>query len=242
MKSRWLVLVAVVTGLGLTIGRCEVAPTEMGTRRDEVLKYLTDLPQRADHKVLSGQHAGDSQPAQNPFCARSGYAKYVEALRAREGLRVAVVGCAYDALGPNVQPLSNWRAVNEVVKEHWNQGGLVELGVAAHNPFTGGSANERRPQGRRLTELLTPGTEPNRRWMRQLDDVATALTELQAAGVVVLWRLFPEFNGDWFWWGAAADGQDYIALWRQTHDYLTTTRHLSNLIWVWAGSRESGPP
>ena len=112
---------------------------------------------------------------------------------------------------------------------------------AAHNPFTGGSANERRPQGRRLTELLTPGTEPNRRWMRQLDDVATALTELQAAGVVVLWRLFPEFNGDWFWWGAAADGQDYIALWRQTHDYLTTTRHLSNLIWVWAGSRESGP-
>ena len=209
--------------------------------RGDVLKYLTDLPKRSDKKVLCGQHAGDSQPQQNPFCAKSGYAKYVEELEHLTGKLVAIAGCGYDALSPSVQPLSNLLEVNAVVKAHWNRGGLVEIGAAAHNPWTGGQANDHKLDGHRLSEALTPGTAANQRWMRQLDDFAAALADLQSAGVVVLWRPFHEFNGDWFWWGAASNGQDYIDLWRHMHDYLTKTKKLHNLIWVWSGSRESGP-
>ena len=213
---------------------------DVASVRADVLKYLTDLPKRSDKKILSGQHAGDAQPPLNPFSAKSGYAKYIEGLEASTGKLVAIAGGGYDALGIPMQPVSNLLAVNAVMKAHWNRGGLVEIGAGSHNPWTGGSANDRMVEGHRLTEAITPGTAANKQWMRQLDDFAEALADLQAAGVVVLWRPFHEFNGNWFWWGAAANGQDYIDIWRHMHNYLTNTKKLHNLVWVWSGSRESG--
>lgn len=237
MKTEWIVRVVIYFA---TLLSCTIAGAhDIANVRSDVLKYLTDLPSRPDKKVLSGQHAGDSQPLLNPFCAKTGYAKYIEALKTRTGKLVAIAGGGYDVLGAPIQPMKNLLAVNAVMKAHWNQGGLVEIGAAAHNPWTGGPADDHKVK-HRLTEAITPGTAANRKWMKQLDDFAEALTDLQASGVVVLWRPFHEFNGDWFWWGAAADGQDYIALWRHMHDYLTNTQKLHNLIWVWAGSRESG--
>lgn len=221
------------------LARCGAAAGS--ARRAQILAYIAGLPKRANKKVLSGQHAGDSQPAQNPFCAQSGYAKFIDALAASTGKRVAIAGGAYDALMPSPAPLSRLLAVNAVMKAHWDRGGLVELGVAAHNPWSGGPANDPKLNGHRLVEAVTPGTAANKAWMRQLDDVAAALADLQDSGVVVLWRPFPEFNGDWFWWGAAPDGADYVALWRHMHDYLVGTKKLDNLIWIWAATRESGP-
>ena len=239
MKGKWLPLVALCFALFLTRARADA--DDVATLRKDVLKYLTDLPKHSTKRVLSGQHAGDSQPTMNPFSAQSGYAKYVDALETRTGKLVAIVGGGYDALSPTEAPLSNLMAVNAVMKAHWNRGGLVELGGCPHNPWTGGQANDNKLNGHRLTEAITAGTAANRRWMKQLDDFAAALADLQSSGVVVLWRPFHEFNGNWFWWGAAPDGQDYIKLWRHMHDYFTRTKKLKNLIWVWAGSRESGP-
>lgn len=208
--------------------------------RADLLKYFRDLPKQPSHKVLSGQHCGDSQPVFNPFCAQSGYAKYVVALRASSGKLVAIAGGGYDALSPTAAPLSNLLKVNGVMKSHWKKGGLVEIGAAAHNPWTGGQANDANLNGHRLIEAITPGTVANKAWMKQLDDFAAALMDLQSAGVVVLWRPFHEFNGSWFWWGAAPDGQDYIKLWQHMHNYFTGTKKLGNLIWVWSGTRELG--
>ncbi len=229
--------------LGLaTFLLCAAAGAEdIAVVRDEVLKYLTELPSRSDKKVLSGQHAGDAQPPFNPFCAKSGYAKYIEGLKIQTGKRVAIAGGGYDVLGAPMQPLKNLLAVNAVMKEHWNRGGLVEIIAGSRNPWSGKPADDHQLNGHRFTEVITPGTTANRNWMKQLDDFAEALADLQAAGVVVLWRPFHEFNGNWFWWGAAANGQDYMDLWRHMHDYLTHTKNLHNLIWVWSGSRESGP-
>ena len=239
MKRKWLVALSLCSALFLTCAGA--GPTDIASLRKDVLKYLTDLPKQSGKKVLSGQHAGDSQPTRNPFCAQSGYAKYIEALEASSGKLVAIAGGGYDALSPTAAPLSNLLAVNAVMKAHWRRGGLVELGGAPHNPWTGGPANDNKLNGHRLTEAITPGTAANQKWMKQLDDFATALADLQSSGVVVLWRPFHEFNGNWFWWGASRDGQDYIKLWRHMHDYFTHTKQLKNLIWVWAGSREAGP-
>lgn len=218
-----------------------VAPSgPVAARRKAVLDYLAGLPRKTRKKVLSGQHAGDSQPIRNPFCARSGYAKYIDALESSAGKRVAIAGAGYDVLGAARQPLSNLLEVNAVMKAHWNRGGLVTIGAASHNPWTGGPADDKL-NGHRLVEAITPGTPAHEAWMSQLDDLAAALADLRDSGVIVLWRPLHEFNGNWFWWGAAPDGQDYAALWRHMHDYFVKTKKLDNLIWVWAGSREAGP-
>jgi len=212
--------------------------------RDQILAYLSSLPSQSGNRVLSGQHAGDSQIEINPFSAKNGYANFVTALQASTGKLVALVGVGYDALDPTAAPLANLLNVNKVVRTHWNAGGLVEIGYAAHNPWTRGMCSDTATLGHVLSDAVTPGTAANAVWMRQLDDIAAALADLQSSGIVVLWRPFHEFNGNWFWWGAASDGSQYVQLWQQMHDYFTNTKKLDNLIWVWAGSRQQGtmPP
>jgi hypothetical protein len=217
-------------------------PADIATTRTNVLNYLTNLKNQPTNKVLSGQHAGDSLPTLNPFSAQSGYASYITALQTSTGKLVAIAGAGYDALSPTIRPLSEMLSVNTVLKAHWNSGGLVEIGFATHNPWTGGQCGDTNTAGHTLTDVATPGTAANIIFVRQLDDFATALADLEASGVVVLARPFHEFNGNWFWWGAAANGQDYINLWRYMHDYLTITKGLKNLIWVWAGSGGSTNP
>jgi len=42
-------------------------------------------------------------------------------------------------------------------------------------------------------------------------------------------------NGDWFWWNGK-DPATFIKLWRQMFGYLTKTKGLNNLLWVYAPS------
>jgi mannan endo-1,4-beta-mannosidase len=71
--------------------------------------------------------------------------------------------------------------------------------------------------------------------MAGLDAVAAGLTTLRDAGVPVLFKTLHEQNGAWFWWGRRPRA-DYIALWRQMHDYFTVTKGLTNVLWVFQGS------
>jgi mannan endo-1,4-beta-mannosidase len=85
-------------------------------------------------------------------------------------------------------------------------------------------------------QLLTPGTNLNKRWVAQLDVVAGYLKQLQDAGVTVLWRPYHEMNGVWFWWGNRKGPDGYTKLWRIVYDRFTNYHHLNNLIWVWSAN------
>jgi len=128
------------------------------------------------------------------------------------------------------QARHSFRAPNRVVRDYWRTGGLVTIGVHCSNPANrhGGGL---RDQGVELKPLLQPGTATNRRWLAQLDELAAALQELQAAGVVVLWRPLHEMNGPWFWWGKKKPA-DFIRVWRHMFRYFTEKKRLDNLLWI----------
>jgi mannan endo-1,4-beta-mannosidase len=86
-------------------------------------------------------------------------------------------------------------------------------------------------------ELLTPGTDINKRWVEQVDVVAGYLKQLQDAGVPVLFRPYHEINGNWFWWGGRPGPNGSAALYRQLFDRFVHVHHLNNLIWVWNTDR-----
>jgi mannan endo-1,4-beta-mannosidase len=88
-------------------------------------------------------------------------------------------------------------------------------------------------------ELLTPGTDLNKRWVEQVDVVAGYLKQLQDAGVPVLFRPYHEMNGNWFWWGGRPGEKGSAALYRQIFDRFVHVHHLNNLIWVWNTDRPS---
>jgi mannan endo-1,4-beta-mannosidase len=82
-------------------------------------------------------------------------------------------------------------------------------------------------------ELLTPGTDLNKRWCAQVDAVAGYLRQLQDAHVPVLFRAYHEMNGNWFWWGGRPGQDGSAALFRQIYDRFVNLHHLDNIVWVW---------
>jgi cellobiose epimerase len=82
-------------------------------------------------------------------------------------------------------------------------------------------------------ELLTPDSDLNKRWQRQVDIVAGYLRELGDLGVPVLWRPYHELNGVWFWWGNRKGPEGSAKLYRMLYDRLVNYHKLNNLLWVW---------
>lgn len=101
-------------------------------------------------------------------------------------------------------------------------------------------------QGKLLDEqfrdVLTPGTRLHEQWLKQVDEIAKFLRQLEEANVPVLWRPYHEMNGDWFWWGGRYEGAyTTAALYRQIFDRMAGHHKLTNLLWVWSVDRPSQP-
>jgi mannan endo-1,4-beta-mannosidase len=93
---------------------------------------------------------------------------------------------------------------------------------------------------KQFQDILTPGTELYKKWVKQVDEIAKFLKQLQDAKVPVLWRPYHEMNGDWFWWGGRYEGKyTTAALYRQIFDRMVKYHKLNNLIWIWSVDRPS---
>ncbi len=213
-----LLTTALLTSAALTAETSAPADPDLNPQGRAILTYFQQLQASPELKVVSGQFCGWSG---------SGSLKEVEKIQRATGQWPAMIGLDYCGweLGEaaiHVDP------VNQLARAYWREGGLVTISWHAPNPSkpNGGGLKER---GMQLADLLVAG--PTRdRWLQSLDRVAAGLQELQAAGVVVIWRPFHEMNGGWFWWGAQ-EPADFIAAWRQMFDYFTHTKQLHNLIW-----------
>lgn len=120
---------------------------------------------------------------------------------------------------------SNWQS----------DGGICELAMLPDNPWTGGNIWDRSQTD--ISQLTTPGAPGYAAWRTQLDFYADVLSDMQDAGVTVLFRPLMEMNGDWFWYGYVAgqnNQQAFIDLYRDIYNYFTNTKQLNNLIWVYA--------
>lgn len=95
---------------------------------------------------------------------------------------------------------------------------------------------------KQFRDILTPGTDLYKQWVKQVDEIASYLKQLQDAKVPVLWRPYHEMNGDWFWWGGRYEGKyTTVELYKQIFDRFVKFHKLNNLIWVWSVDRPSQP-
>ena len=196
------------------------ADPQLNARGRSILSYFQELQASPELRLVSGQ-----------FCGWSGTGSLDGAAKIHRatGQWPAVVGLDYCRFEKNEATI-DVRPPNELAMNYWRDGGLVTISWHAPNPGKpqGGGLKER---GVKLADLLLAGTPAHERWFKSLDAVAAGLQELQAAGVVVIWRPLHEMNGGWFWWGAQ-EPADYIAVWRQMFDYFTRDKKLHNLIWA----------
>ena len=90
-----------------------------------------------------------------------------------------------------------------------------------------------------FNSVYSTGSQANVAFTSRLDSAAAQLAALQAQGVAVLWLPFYDVSLRSFWWDKGS-GAEFVTLWAYTYTYLTTTKGLNNLIWVY-GTAGSAP-
>lgn len=192
-----------------------------------VLRMLALAPSGTNNRTFVGQTITSSTSVGGPGAE---YTNYVAKMATDFGRWPALLCVQYEAYGSGLA----WPTMNPFALAYATNGGLVMVHFGPHNPWNGGTANNTN-NVTSLTALLTPGSAAYTNWMTELDDVAAGLTAFRDAGFPVMLKPIHEQNGRWFWWGRRPRA-DYIALWRQMHDYFTVTKGLTNVLWVFQGS------
>ena len=123
-----------------------------------------------------------------------------------------------------------------LVNRAYAKGGINTFSWHADNLVTGGSAWDCKQDSVVRTCLL--GGSNHARFLAWLDILADFFADLKdkdGKPIPVLFRPFHENTGNWFWWCAEqCTPKEYKQLWRMTFDYLTNTRQIHNLIWVYS--------
>ncbi|MFZ0689908.1 MAG: glycosyl hydrolase [Acidobacteriaceae bacterium] len=137
-----------------------------------------------------------------------------------------------------LDPAAARRAIVEEAKREHASGAAIALTWHALRPTDDAPASEAKSVRASLTDfewdqLLTPGTDLNKRWCAQVDDVAETLKTLEDAGIAVLWQPYPEANGKAYWWAGRKGIHSSAELYRRLYRQLVDHDHLHNLVWVW---------
>lgn len=148
-----------------------------------------------------------------------------------------IMGAELDTLRNN----SNNAAIAAMIK-HAQAGGIIEMDWHPNDPVDNSFPGKPITVAQ-MQQMTTPGTQLYSTWHANLDGAASLLQQFAAAGVPVLFRPLVEMNGvNFFWWsddgssGAshAARIQAFAAVWRDLVDYLTQTKGLHNLLFLYS--------
>jgi len=210
----------------------------------KVLNYINGIGQGTVNRVITGQQLdqfcnvykeyGDADSC-DPSNYKTGDFRNIEAIYQKTGERPGLVSTDYYTLSDPDHAKYLYR--NPYLIQHWNHGGLVSLCLHMINPITGNNSKDR-TQLASLASLYTPGNSAYENFRTELRLVAEGLQELEDKGVTVLFRPFHEMNGGWFWWGDR-NADEFKALWWYTFDYVTNTKGLHNILWVYSPSENS---
>ena len=188
-----------------------------------VLRYLYDINGKY---ILSGQHNYNND-----------LNRFSDSAKAISGKYPAVWGCDFIWNGRK----DNGQAIVDETIKKWREGYLVTLmwheGRPTDDPPYGWKESiQGKLTDAQWTELITPGSELNKRWLVQVDSIAFYLKQLRDAHVPVLWRPYHEMNGVWFWWGNKKGENGIARLWKMMYDRFTNYHKLNNLLWVWGAN------
>jgi mannan endo-1,4-beta-mannosidase len=199
-------------------------PTIQKHNKKAVLKYLSGLHGINSGGVISGQFeswGSEVRPLNDTE-------NFLNIIHQKTGKWVGLVGAEYH-MGQEVY----YEKPNQLFEQYWNQGGFCQLYLIMTNPAQPASNNGGGKCD--IKSILNPGHSYNTYFYNELDKVATGLQELQKKGVIVFLNPFAGATANWFWWGGT-NPTDFIALYRNTYNYLVTEKGLDNLIFIYEPS------
>ena len=198
---------------------------ETPTTPFKTLNYLYSI---MGSKVVAGMH--NREPNSTP-------ARWTNQIFATTGKYPALWSGDFLFQSENV---NNRQIMINEAEAQYKKGALVNIMWHACNPantrpceWDNGKGVQSKLTDQQWTELITDGTSLNASWKAMMDEVCLYLQQLKDKNVEVMWRPLHEMNQGVFWWGGRPGANGTRKLWQITHDYMTKTKGLTNLIWVW---------
>ena len=119
---------------------------------------------------------------------------------------------------------------------HNERGGIVTISWHPRNPLTGGTAWD--VSSDKVVASILPGGEKEelfKGWLNALGDFLSGIRTPDGEAIPFIFRPWHEHTGSWFWWGRdLCTTEEFAALFRLTHDYLTLERGLTNIVWSYS--------
>ena len=146
----------------------------------------------------------------------------------------------------NDETSSNWfyqqeNIIKSDVIEAYNKGMVNIFSWHLREPYEGKefyTNNMTDQQKNNAFKSILPGGENHEYYKQKLQkvaDVATTIIGNDGKLAPIIFRPFHEFDGNWFWWGAAyCSPQEYITLWQFTVKYLRDTLNINNMLFAFS--------
>ena len=118
------------------------------------------------------------------------------------------------------------------IKETQERGGITTVSWHGDNIATGNTSWDCN-QDTIVSSVLPNGIHHNEylTWLNRLGDFFLSLKDESGNFIPIVFRMYHEHTGGWFWWGnAGADA--YKKLYILLYDRLTNYHGLNNLIWL----------
>ena len=119
---------------------------------------------------------------------------------------------------------------------HHERGGVITFSWHPRNPLTGGDTWDN--ASTEVVASILPGGEKHEMflgWLSKAADFLGSIKDAEGNMIPVIFRPWHEHTRDWFWWGQnLCTTEQYVALWRMTHDYMTKERGFNHLVWSYS--------
>nr|P55278.1 RecName: Full=Mannan endo-1,4-beta-mannosidase; AltName: Full=1,4-beta-D-mannan mannanohydrolase; AltName: Full=Beta-mannanase; Flags: Precursor [Bacillus subtilis]BAA07178.1 beta-mannanase [Bacillus subtilis]BAA21553.1 endo-beta-1,4-mannanase [Bacillus sp.] [Bacillus sp. (in: firmicutes)]prf//2111236A beta-mannanase [Bacillus subtilis] len=211
-----------------------VNPNAQQTTKD-IMNWLAHLPNRSENRVMSGAFGGYSDVT---FSMTE-----ENRLKNATGQSPAIYGCDYGRGWLETADITDTidYCCNSSLISYWKSGGLPQVSLHLANPAFPSGNYKTAISNSQYKNILDPSTVEGKRLEALLSKIADGLTQLKNQGVTVLFRPLHEMNGEWFWWGLTGYNQKdnerislYKELYKKIYRYMTETRGLDNLLWVYS--------
>ncbi|MET4080270.1 mannan endo-1,4-beta-mannosidase [Pedobacter sp. UYP30] len=130
--------------------------------------------------------------------------------------------------------------VNTYCWHYWNPALSKRPGQDGSTEGTNADFYYKNAPAAAVPEIL-PGGSYNAVYNQSLDQVADQISSLKddnGKPIPIIFRLFHEQDGDWFWWGAKyCTAQQYKDLFQYTVKYLRDAKKLHNILFSWSPDR-----
>lgn len=118
------------------------------------------------------------------------------------------------------------------------RGGILTFSWHGDNIVTGNSTWDCSQDT--IVKSILPGGSYHSKyivWLDRLADFFLDLKDSQNVHIPVVFRMYHEHTGDWFWWGSKQCTPDeYKQLWQMTVHYLRDKRNVHNLLYAYSSS------